>query len=571
MRVNQQAYVPQTAIQGMKELGERISNEEFAKAEVQFQIGAISESKRFDEDSDIDTAEERHAAAMVDQLGKAAAGITDRRAREMFMIRGEEGVERSKAQMSQKITAKKNDREKGYMANAIDVMVKGGMDLEYGNPGEAALGIQLSLDSMVERGVVSRVEAEGTMRKAQLDMAHGRLKAMDPAMQLKVLDDPEAQQWLANIPADVVRGLKEDAMAHNEDNVAQDYAMSTRGMDEEDALNQMYLQASEEDWDAARVDKTRMRIMRIQQDDEVMKQRKLEDYYEEGAASIWAGESTLDQIRKTPAGIEMLKGMTRAQRLNLEDAQDNADRRAAGEGRKYSDRVVVDKLKRFMVNNQPVEMRKYWSENFARLNDSDFTYFNQAVSPKKSNEPSFKPVQTTRQVMDDYLKQYPLDDEAMEGKLWERLNDKAKRYYYDNGEKNPPPELIQTWVTDEHRNVILTPEPEGIAGIFFDGKEMLARDLPPIERAKYDQIINTYKEAGFDSSIGTLRFNEWTDDERQGFRDMRNEPEFAGMSPALFVKTYQNLVEEERAKAAAAEQGSTNRFTGRGRPIQPTL
>lgn len=81
----------------------------------------------------------------------------------------------------------------------------------------------------------------------------------------------------------------------------------------------------------------------------------------------------------------------------------------------------------------------------------------------------------------------------------------------------------------------------------YGGEEMLARDLPPLQKAKYESIMNVYRDAGIGAEMGTVKFNEWTDDERDGFRDLReqlpNEP------AAKFVAYYQSMVEANRANA----------------------
>lgn len=531
------------AQKGLKDIETRIGNEELATAEVQFQLGAMAEAEKYKDDTELDTIEERHAAGMTDQLSKAAANITSAKTREMFMIRGQEGVARANAVMGQKTTNRKNDREKGYMANAIDLMVKGGMDLEYGDPGEAALGIQLTLDSMVERNVTTRVEAERTLRQAQQDMAYGRLKSMDPRQQLEILNakDAKTQRWLSEVPPDVLRQLKDQAEAAEMNNEAQAYAFESRG--NENALNDMYDQAEKEGWDDERTQKTRLRILRLEQDDEVTNQKALEDYYEEGAASIYSGESTLEMIEGTPQGIEMLKKLSEAQRRNLVAAQDNAVERAAGKGRKYSDLVVKDRLKELMATGQLIEGRKYWSENYASLNDPDFKYFNAVTSPTKSADPAFKPLQTTNQLMSDYLDANPLDEEG-ERKLWEDLSDQAEQFWIDN-QKNPEPAMIRQWVKDKHANIVLD-KPTAFLGMEFGGEQVLERDITPEQRKIVKPITNVYQAAGMTGEAAVKQFNSMSAPERSEFT--RKRLQNPGMDPREFLGKWKRGLEKERAR-----------------------
>jgi hypothetical protein len=547
--------VETTAAQkGLKELGERIANEELATAEVQFQLGIMSEAEKMKGDNDFDTAAERYEAATMDQLGKAAANITSAKTRELFMIRGTEAAARANAIQAEKTTNKKNDREKGHMANAIDLMVKGGMDLEYGDPGTAAVGIQLTLDSMVERDVISAVDAQRTMKKAQLDMAYGRLKSMDPVEQLGILNskDPKTQKWLEDVPPDVLRQLREQAEAAEMNNVAQAYAFGSRG--NENALNEMYDQAEKEGWDDERTQKTRLRILRLEQDDEVMKQRELDDYYEEGAASIFAGESTLEMMEGTPQGIEMLKNLSEAQRRNLVAAQDNAVERAAGKGRKYSDLVVKNRLKELMATGQLIEGRKYWSENYASLNDADFKYFNVATSPSKSSAPSFKPLQTTNQLMSDYLDAHPLDEEG-ERLLWDSLSGQAEQYWIDN-QKNPESALVRQWVKDKHANIVLD-KPTAFLGMEFGGEEVLERDITPEQRRIVKPITNVYQAAGMTGEAAVKQFNAMSAPERAEFT--RKRLQNPGMDPKEFLAKWKRGLEKARARTKSLIEASAGK------------
>ncbi len=494
------AAVETTAEQkGIKEWGETVANEELATAEVQFQIGAMAEAEKYKNDPDFDTVEERHAAGMADQLGKSAANITSRKNREMFMIRGEEGVAKANAIMNKKVTEKKNDRERAHSAAAIDLLVKGAMDLEDGDPGEAALGIQLTLDSMVERDVITAVDAQKMSRTAQLDMAYGRLKSMSPPQQLNILNstDPKTKKWLDDVPPDVLRQLRTQAEDAERGDIAMDYAMSQRGND--DALNEMYDQAVKEDWPEKLTSKTRIQILRLQQDDELMKQTSLTDFYEEGAASIRSGETTLKQMESTPGGIAEIKKLSEAQYRNLVQADDNAVERAAGRGRKYSDLEVKNKLKGFMARGAVIEGRKYWSENFAKLNDSDFKYFNVATSPTKSNAPEWDPIRSARQLLGEHKQQNPSMTDVQETEIWDRIDEQALTYYNQNNGKKAPDAEVNQWIETEFIKVKHKKN-------WWPDEEQFLYEMEPKQRGQVTDQLKFLQEAtGWDrSTVGDL-------------------------------------------------------------------
>jgi hypothetical protein len=492
--------VETTAAQkGIKEWGDTVANEELATAEVQFQIGAMAEAEKYKNDTDFDTIEERHAAGMQDQLGKSAANITSRKNREMFMIRGEEGVAKANAIMNKRVTEKKNDRERAHSASAIDLLVKGAMDLETGDPAEAALGIQLTLDSMVERDVISAVDGQKMARTAQLDMAYGRLKSMNPQQQLEIINstDPKVKKWLDDVPPDVVRQLKTQAENAEMGDIAMDYAMGQRGND--DALNEMYAKSVEEDWGEKLTTKTRTQILRLQQDDELMRQNDLTDYYEEGAASIRSGETTLKQMESTPGGIAEIKKLSEAQYRNLVEADDNAVERAAGRGRKYSDLEVKNRLKGYMASGAYIEGRKYWSENFAKLNDSDFKYFNVATSPTKSNAPEWDPIRSARQLLGEHKKQNPSMTDVQETEIWDRIDEQALTYYTQNGGKKAPDAEVNQWIETEFIKVKHKKN-------WWPDEELFLYEMEPKQRVQVTDQLKFLQEAtGWDrSTVGDL-------------------------------------------------------------------
>jgi hypothetical protein len=446
--------VETTAVQeGLKDISDRIANEELATAEVQFQLGSMAEAEKYKNDPNLDTIEERHAAGMTDQLGKASANITSAKTRALFITRGELGMAKANANMSEKTTTRKNDREKGHMANAIDLMVKGGMDMQYGDPGTAAVGIQLTLDSMVERNVITAVDAQQTMKKAQLDMAYGRLKQLPPEEQLALLDDqnPKTKKWLENVPPDVLRQLKDEALRQEANGRALGMAFEMSSMDEAEGLAKLKQDFINGDLDDDDYEKTRLRFLRVKNDQDQVQLSAIEDYLEEGIGEIAFGGTTVAQLEAAPGGIEMMKKMTPAQLNNLYAAEDNAMKRAAGLGIKYSDWPTKSRLRELLASEQNVKARKYWSENSAKLNDGDWKYFNAATSPSKSKAPEWDPIRSARQVLAEYKKQNTDMTDKQESDIWDRIDENIESYFNDpkTAGQKPPKALVNDWVDEE--------------------------------------------------------------------------------------------------------------------------
>ncbi len=555
--------VETTAAQkGIAAEGERISNEELATAQVQFQLGAMAEAEKYKNDSDFDTIEERHAAGIQDQLGKAAANITSRKMREMFIIRGEEGAAKAKAVMTDKVTKKKNDREKAHSATAIDLLVRQGQDLEYGDPGESALSINLTLDSMVERNVITAVEGQKLAKQSMLDMAYGRLKSMDPEQQLAVLKDENAT-WVEHVPPDVLKQLKDQAEDQDMNNKALRKAFSMQAMSEEDGLAQLEKEFIDGDLDDQEYEKARLRFQRVKSDEDIQQLKAIEDYMEEGMAEISYGGTTIAQLESSPGGIEMMKKMTQAQRDNMYAAEDNAMERAAGKGRRYSDRPTKEKLKALLATDQVVKARKFWSENSAMFNDSDFNFYDARTSPTKSTTPKFKPLQTTHQLMSDLLAAHPVEGQEAENKLWQDLSDMVTNYQEDN-QRNPDTELINQWVRDKHAQVILEP-PSTFMGfdIWGTGATVLERDLSQEEKRIVKPITHVYEQAGMTGTQAVREFNAMTAPERAEFTRRRNRD--PGMDPREFLGKWKRGLAKARAEGNATPVVPTKRTGQMGR------
>ena len=206
---------------------EKLDSEELSKAQIQYQLAQMSEIEKFEQDVDIDQAHEKYATAIDEQLAKAGQNITNPALREMFMEKGSVVTGESKAKVNEKQFGKVRDRERGYMANAFASIVDGAKNLEYGDPATAALALTMTADSMVERGIMTRQEAETTIRGANDDIALGRLKSMRPDQQLEILRDMEGDNaWAKRVPPETQKLLRTQAETELANTMAMDFAFT---------------------------------------------------------------------------------------------------------------------------------------------------------------------------------------------------------------------------------------------------------------------------------------------------------------------------------------------------------
>lgn len=511
----------EVSAKNIKIVQEQQDNEEMAKAKVEFELAQIVESQKYDQDNDLETIEERHGAGQKEGLAKAAANITNSNIRDMFIESGNVTVAKNNAVMGQKVFRRKADQERGFMGNAFAEIVKNTINMQSGDQGldtgeqmqQGIIAIQLSTDSMVERGVMSQEEAQGIVRKAQYDMAIGRLKAMDPADQLRALE----QAWTKQLPAHLLRSLKDAALEKARDQQAHDRVMAMADMTMTQGLNELKLLAAKEGWDVEEYDKARFRFMREKKDQELGNQAMQEDLYEVHFSDIFMGYGRIEDI----PNFEQF-AMSAAQKSNLQLAQDNADKRAAGElVRESSDPVVEARLKQYLSEGRDIAARKYWSENYARLNTSDFRYWDRRLSPKKNSDPAFKPIRTTRQVMDEFLDQNPLND-AQKMQMWNRLEELAEEYFSRTNE-NMPKDLQQQWVREEFIKVTTEVEPW-----YWPDTEKLVQDMTTAERKDYSALTSWLRGAipFTNQSEAAAIYSQYTLNERDELRAaIRSNPE----------------------------------------------
>lgn len=387
-----QMYLPNQAgvtAENARDVQRRVDDEELSKATVQFQLAQMSELEKFEENQDIDKASDDYNAAIDEQMGKAAANISNGQARNAFLENITVPAEESKYKVGEKAFAKIRDRERGYMSSAFAQIVKGAKNLEYGDPATAGVALQLTSDSMVERGMMTNVEAQDTIRTAQNDIALGRLKAMRPDQQLEILNNMEADgnMWADRVPPEVRKVLKASAETELATTMAMDFAHEMATQPTPPDRFQADLQIYKEFKDAPdylRDDLIKNARLEYGQ---LMNNRKMGE-----TEAKLATYSNIDlKVRDPMSGItlaqlnqkggpyhEQWQAMDPAQRSNLESYMTN---KANGTVLKTSDREVYHTLRTLFTAgpDKRTEAIDYFMKNNAKLTDTDFKFWDKEL------------------------------------------------------------------------------------------------------------------------------------------------------------------------------------------------
>lgn len=464
---------------------------EAAEADVNFQIAQTQQNAAYDQDDDEDTIVERYEGATMEAMGQAAASISDPGLREQFMNEKRLAIEQGKAKMGQMAFAKKADKKNAFVNEASSVIQKGA--IEGGDMGAAQNSLARMWESMAEQGFTTHANAQAEIEKSKYTMAVGRLKTMDPESQLEALKEP----WVTDLPLDVRVALKDEALNELLDDKA---LIAANKMIEDDLtqdeINRELLKIKDPDL----LDKTQTRITQFKNNAELGKQEHQLDLYEEYFGDVAMGNLPISDIPELDT-----YGLSPAQLTNLQAAEARAAKKRAGEFVPvYSDPETLADLRGMVAKNEIQKARTYFSENFAKLNDSHYRYFESQVQPSKAKDPATKSLRTLNQTMNRLLRENDMEkDFGAENQIWDNLARRYDEYIILNG-KVPDERTRNEWAKDEFINIKRDPDAwifdndETIANMsnaeradFFEAADALRQAYPGISR---DQIVERYEQ-----------------------------------------------------------------------------
>jgi hypothetical protein len=450
----------------LEEMYEKQTREELAKAKMDFQVMKAQHDVGYDDDDDEDTIEERYNVGVMTGLGKAAENITDSNMRSAFVQEGQTAVELGKLRMRELAHKKRGDKQIAYLSNATDTVLKGA--IAGGDLSNAHFAIESMWRSLQEQGHVSAVDAETSIRKAKYEMALGKLKTMAPREQLEALKS----EWVKELPADVITKLRNEALDAELDDKALSIAneWNLEGISVDEANDRL-----DEFTNADEYDKVRNRFLQMKNDNEIGTQENQQELYTSHFADVALGRKKVIDIDD----IEKYK-MSPAQLSNLQAAEERATKKTAGEYvPTYSDPETKARL---------VQARKYFSEGFARLNDTDFKYFESQVDGDRASDPVTRGLRTANQQMTILLEANKMkNDTVVENKIWNSVTDRYNQFVEDN-DKRPDGEVVNSWLKDEFIKIRRDPD-----AIFMDD-DVYVHDMPPAEREEFFEAVDKLRQ-----------------------------------------------------------------------------
>ena len=551
------------ARQMLAEEKERIDNRQLGEARVQLQLATIAADARYEQDDDLDTIQMRYDSDMKEQLAMAAGVIEDGELRDAFVMDSQVAVASAQEKMRSKVTARQNDREKGHMTNAIAEIVRGTLHMEEGAQGlstgeqltQGIIAIQTATESMVERGVITEVEAQTMVRQAQNDMAMGKLQMMSGEDQLAALEE----DWASNLPPQILGQLQQEAERKHDDELAHSQALAMKDMDYGAGLA-MLQEAYADDPDMYEL--SRARFAQLKQDEKAAKQELQEDFYNDYFFDVRSGTIKVSDIPNLrDAGLN-------SKQLNaLHKAEADAALQAAGdEYRKFSDPEVVQQLDQYIGNNQLVEARQYFSENFDRLTggpNGDMYYY-RGMLTKKGSDPEFKPVRTARQLLKDFEEKHGKLSKDENFFMWERLQQKQTDYIRAN-QKEPTDQQMNDWIREEFYQVRRT-------NTFFDDND-LVHELSPERRMQYDRQVSAIQALlGSSREAAANAWSGYTQEQYDAIDDALTAlPQIRKEFPNLDDRQLWSLITTtligqpgDEIPQATPEKKSTGKRSGRG-------
>jgi hypothetical protein len=470
---------------------ERNQREEIAKAQTDFQILMAQQNAAYDNDDDVDTIMGRYEENVYNGLSGIASEISDPRARDFFVHQNNLAIEQGKVRMQGVIHNKRSDNARAYAVAATDIIQKDA--IAGGSMQFAQQSLESMYLSMAEQGFIDKELAQEAIINSRNTMAIGRLKTMPPEVQLQALNE----DWAKELPLDVQVQLKDQAEAAMMNDEA--LSLAQGWMEEGLNMDQVNVELAKIK-DSALFEKARTRILQLKNDDEAGLQEMQKELYEEYFSGVAYGDMKISDIPDLDK-----YGMSPAQITNLQSAETRAAKRAAGEHvPEYSNPEVVAKLRGHLARQELQQARKYFSENFAELNDSHFRYFESQVQPSMKNDGTGKALRTLNQTMNRLLRENGLEkDYAIENQIWDNLNRRFENYIQREG-KVPTDREKNEWAKDEFLNIRRDPDAwffdedeylfnmtEDERSDFWEAADLLRQTIPNITR---DQIVERYEE-----------------------------------------------------------------------------
>ena len=448
---------------------------EVAKAKVSFQVSQAQQNSKYNDDDDEDTIEERYSAGSMEGLGKAAEGITDSALRAQFIMEGEGTVEVGRVKNKALVHQKKGDKSIAYLNDATEVLQKSAID----GTGDLAMhqnSIKLMWESLADQGYVSNESAQKQISGSKYKMALGKLKTMPSDEQLEVLK----ASWVTDqIPADQVAKLKEEALSE----MLNDKALATatdwmgQGLTVEQANAELVKITDSDEYE-----KTRNRFLQKKNDEEAGTQELQTDLYDTHFADVFFGKTKVNEIPDVEA-----YQMSDSQLSNLQAAENRATKKAAGEYTpSFSDPATKAELRGMLARDQLQKAKTYFSENFAKLNDSDYKYFKGQTSSSAA-DPFNKGLRTARQTMTSMIEGSSFKkDDAIQEKIWTNVEDRYNQYFEDN-QKKPDGKMVNDWIKDEFIEITTS------VGFFWDDDVYVA-DMSPNQQSDFRTAADALRQ-----------------------------------------------------------------------------
>ena len=445
---------------------------EYAKAKAAFQVYKIEQEQKFARDPEIESVPDRFTASLQEGTAKAASMISDPELRDRFLTEVQPSVAEGVARIGEITFKRKADVEIATANETTKIMIDNaisGGDIIYSMD-----AIETLHNDLASRGVITHQAAQRSIVETKVAIATGRLKTMSPESQLEALKEP----WVKELPLDVRTELKRSAEEKLLDDQARRQAASLDDYDLEEALQKL-----DSITDTKLYDRARQRLLQRRNDFEVVRQEKQKRLYEEIFPNIYFGNFTLDDLT-----IEEQQTLTPAQLSNLQAAEKRAIKKAAGEYvPEFSDPATAAKLREFIAKGSLVQAKKFFSENFSKLNDRDFKFYQVRIDPVRSKDPKFKGFQTARQLAENLMKSNGITDVGDKQRVYDSIQEFTESYYDEHG-KNPDPRTLRERVLDEFTVIRRDPD----AWIFDD--DVYVKDMPDDERQQFFDAVELMRK-----------------------------------------------------------------------------
>jgi len=403
---------------GLNQIADRRASFEVASARSAFLSSKVEQDNAFDNDADYATIPERYEIGVREARDLAAEGITNPRARALFLEQTEPNIQAGIEAAQAKAFNIEADQGRAEINERLNQLNSAGLS---GDPMDALTTMEDLLAGGLEAGYYSAEDA-GRLDRAWRDkFATNRVMMLEPSRRLEALEQP----WAANLPAE----MRIELMAAAREDARRETAVDTL-----DDMLARGLSMTEMDREIRAIDDLDLRREVEARRDYEVRQRTAREA--ETADAIY--EEWGDRIRFGQASVlDIPREQRRALKQSHLDALQSLERSSSGAIE--SDRGVIASFYELLGSGKVIEARDFVYDHAHELDHGDFKSFlaKTASAMGDGGRLDIESARTLNQSINSVIDRAGIKDDDAQGELLRKYDQSFFQPFQEQNGREP--------------------------------------------------------------------------------------------------------------------------------------